>query len=260
MNEVLMPVEVCTPISVCLWECPENMRGTGSNTTESLPCCMIAATYEVCTTVMVWIPGSGEGGGTGTGTGGTSGGGSGSYTPPPCPTGTITPENVTNPCGQGWTPTGGTGTGGLPPTPEPIDSMLARYSKAIKDTAVYIYDNLSQPNNIEYAFSGIWYNNEVKVFERTTNNDSINVMPKVMIGNLVLLFIWHSHVSTNIDISERSTFSPSDIDMLRHVRCLKQNFVSFADCRNKRYALVITDVTKASNFFNSHDYDQIEGL
>jgi hypothetical protein len=33
VNEVLMPVEVCTPISVCLWECPENMRGTGSNTT-----------------------------------------------------------------------------------------------------------------------------------------------------------------------------------------------------------------------------------
>jgi hypothetical protein len=48
------------------------------------------------------------GGGTGTGTGGTGGtsggsGGTGGTTPPECP-GTVTPDNVTNPCGPGWNP------------------------------------------------------------------------------------------------------------------------------------------------------------
>jgi hypothetical protein len=129
MNEVLMPVEVCTPISVCLWECPENMRGTDSNTTESLPCCMIAATYEVCTTVMVWISGSGEGG-TGTGTGGTTTGGSGGtgYIPPECP-GTVTPDNVTNPCGPGWNP--------VPPDPGE-DPCITANAAAKKIDSVYI--------------------------------------------------------------------------------------------------------------------------
>lgn len=200
-----------------------------------------------------YLPDPGSMGGTGTPGGGNYIEG---WSPPPNPCGTVSQRGgAIQVCESSWVV-----IDDLPYAEDPVDSLLKKYSRALKDTAIYIYDHLSQPANIEYAISGIWYDNQIKPFERTTDNDSINVRPKVMIGNIPLLFIWHSHVSQSNDISERSTFSPSDIDMLRHVRCLKKNFISFADCRNKRYALVITDVAKASAFFNSHDIDQIESL
>jgi hypothetical protein len=213
---------------------------------------------DFCTNFWVQEGGSGPGP-LGSGDGG---GGGGNAPPsgvpwwelPPCPAlprGIKT--DIVTPCMLGWVLVNNP----IPPIPEPIDSMLARYSRTIKDTAIYIYDNLSQPNNVEYAFTGILYNGQVTVIERTTNNDSLQVFPKVMIGNLTLLFTWHSHVSRSVDLSERGSFSPDDIDMLRNVRCLKQKFTSFADCRNKRYSLVITDVAKATAFFNTNTTDDI---
>ncbi len=163
------------------------------------------------------------------------------------------PPGCTEAYGSGWVSVEESG----PPPSEPTDSLLARYSRAIKDTAIYIYDNLSQPPNKEYAFTGILSNGQIRVVERTTNGDSLQVFPKLMIGNVVILFTWHSHVSRSSNLADRSTFSHADIDMLRHIRCLKQNFVSFADCRNKRYALVIEDITKAKAFFNTNDLDSI---
>jgi hypothetical protein len=207
-----------------------------------------------------WEETGGSGGGTGGtgGTGGSGGGSGGGNTPPNCG-GPITNSKgmILEGCQPGWNPGGGGGTP-PPPPPDPIDSLLARYSRAIKDTAVYIYDNLSQPFNIEYAFTGTLQNGQIVPIEIRTNNDSIQVIPKVMIGRTILLFTWHSHVSRSINIAERGSFSPADIDMLRNVRCLTQGFVSFADCRDKRYALVVTDAVKATIFFNSNDVDAID--
>lgn len=216
--------------------------------------------YEICTDYWFFDNGGGGGGGTSGGGSTSGGGGSGGSSSwpdqPSCPAqpkGYVTNLQISDPCSPGWVPI----QDPIIRVIEPIDSMLARYCRAIKDTAIYIYDILSKPNNVEYAITGILYNGQVSVIERRTNNDSLQVFPKVMIGNLNLLFTWHSHVSRSSDLSQRGSFSPSDIDMLRNVRCLKQNFTSFADCRNKRYSLVITDVVKATAFFNSNTTDDI---
>lgn len=188
--------------------------------------------------------------------GGGSGGGGGNEgpPPPPCET-TALKASLQNNCGPGWVPIDDPVTN--PPQQDPVDSILKSYSRVIKDTAIYIYDNLSKPRNVEFAFTGIQFNNSIVVIQRKTDNDSTNVVPEVMINNLILLFTWHSHVSTSLDITVRGSFSPMDIYMLSNVRCLKQNFVSFADCRNKRYALVITDLAKAKAFFDANDYNDI---
>ncbi|MBS1760481.1 MAG: hypothetical protein JST23_10195, partial [Bacteroidetes bacterium] len=193
----------------------------------------------------------GEGSGAG-GNGGSGSGGGG--TPPNCTPGHHRSAQYP-PCEPGWEPL--EDEGGNPLPPEPIDSLLAKYSRAIRDTAIYIYDNLSKPYNIEYSFTGTLQNGQIIPIEIRTNNDSLFVIPKVMIGRVPLLFIWHSHVSLNSDTRERGCFSPDDINVLRNVRCLSQGFISFVDCRDKRYALVISNVTKATTFFNNTNYEQL---
>jgi hypothetical protein len=201
-----------------------------------------------CTTTWVYFPD------------GTGGGGGDGWTPPdPCDgKGMARQPELPEGCGGnntgGWTPVGLD----EPQAPEPIDSLLARYSRALKDTAVFIYDNLSQPGNIEHAITLVEENGRYLPKYLRTNNDSSFVIPHVMIGREVLRATWHSHVSRNPDSTARDTFSPDDIDLLRNVRCLTQNFVSFADCRDKRYALVINDVTKAQRFFNANNVDSID--
>jgi len=250
--------EECLQFIVC--GSPNSSYCTGPNGCDYLNCVAdpdVCGILEICWEHEIGGGGSGNppGGGGGNPPGGGGSGNPPGGDPPPCGTGKSQRTSLVSPCGPGWVPIPVPGGGSSPP--EPIDSLLARYSRAIKDTAIYIYDNLSQPNNIEYAFTGIQANGQIAVIERRTNNDSIQVIPMVMIGNLTLLFTWHSHVSTSTDLTKRGSFSPDDIDMLRNVRCLKQNFISFADCRNKRYALVITDVGKAIAFFNNNDYYKI---
>jgi hypothetical protein len=94
-GHLLMPVEICSPFSVCLLPCApvvlHGFRNQGINISSSLSiCCAIEANYEICTTVMVYIPSGGEGGSGGTGGGGTSGGGTGGpiWIPPLPPNGT----------------------------------------------------------------------------------------------------------------------------------------------------------------------------
>jgi len=249
----------CTEIYYCGTPWAEECIGPGGCDYDTgCPTGQCFLYYADCTCILGC---SGGGGGTyGDPPPGSGGGGGG--TPPP-PESNCQPPVVNrgadaplpgSGCPPGWVPNPPPGN---PPPPEPVDSLLNRYSRALKDTAIYIYDNLSQPNNVEYALTGIWQDNQVKIIERRTNGDSLQVFPKVMIGNLILLFTWHSHVSRSAELADRGSFSPNDIEMLRHVRCLKQNFISFADCRNKRYALVITDLTKATLFFNNNTKENI---
>ena len=248
---ILSPVTICTPYRLCHPPC------LAFRTSEiGEPVCCFPTYHTFCTTFWVddgWIPVNGGQGG-----GDPSGGGSdGGYTPPNCPGGVGRPT-IYDPCTSGWYPIPLAGE--EPPTGDPIDSLLARYSRALRDTAVYIYDNLSQPNNIEHALTGVMESGLIKIIERRTNNDSTIVIPQLNVGRLLVIFVWHAHVSRSGNLSERRSFSSSDIELLRHFRCLRQDFVSFADCRNKRYALVISDATKATAFFNSHDPYAIESL
>ncbi len=246
---------VCYQVGACIEA--TTIRGTTSSSCSSNS---YWVEWTECYDTWIWVNTGGYGGGSGSGGSGSGTGGGGNCTincggtPPECQPIAVRGMNANPDCEPGWTPIPDPPP---PPAPEPIDSILNRYSRAIRDTAIYIYDNLSQPNNVEYALTGIWQDNQVKIIERRTNNDSIQVFPKVMIGNLVLLFTWHSHVSRSLNLADRGSFSPDDIDMLRNVRCLKQNFVSFADCRNKRYALAITDVTKAAAFFANNNRENI---
>lgn len=210
--------------------------------------------YQAQQCTMIWSLGAGEGWWPWENGGG--GGAGGGYNPPECQGNQQRGSTLPGCPPRGWRPR----NNNPPPVTEPVDTLLKRYSRALKDTAVYVYDNLSQPNNVEYALTGVWQDNQIKIIERRTNNDSLQVFPKVMIGNLTLLFTWHSHVSGSVNLSDRGSFSSDDIDMLRNVRCLKQNFISFADCRNKRYAFVITDVAKASLFFANHSREDILDL
>lgn len=216
------------------------------------PVCITITWSDVNSVVCFSQEVSGTGGGTGA-TGGSGGSSGGSNNPPECG-GIATKSSVQDGCQTGW----GTGYNG-PPASEPPDSLLNRYSRAIRDYAIQVYDNFSAPNNKEYAFTGVFENDQIVPKELTTNNDSLYVIPKVFIRGIVL-FTWHSHVSRSLDPTVRGSFSDADIQMLRSVRCLQQNFVSFADCRNKRYAFVITDVTKAKAFFDSHSDDEISAL
>ncbi len=248
---------------ICWTEFQDKHEGQLHGCYPGQPDCNEYNEVEVCATVS-WEGGGGAGGTGGGGTGGTggTGGGGGGGTgggddddiPPDCGTASFAGSGSTSnllPCDPGWMPGGG---GSTPPPDEPIDTLLKKYSRAIKDTAVHIYDVLSKPANIEYAFTGVSINNQITVKHVKTNGDSLAVIPHVMIGHEILLFTWHSHVSKDGNIAKRGSFSPADIDMLRNVRCLTPKFVSFADCRNKRYALVITDVVKAKAFFNNNDY------
>lgn len=250
---ILTPITVCTPYTIC-GQCLAFR--TASMAGPEFCCFPREATF--CSTFWIedgWTP---VGGGTGGGEPGGGGSDGGAYTPPNCG-GEGGRPNVYEPCTSGWYP--------IPipgddlPSPDPTDSILARYSRAIKDTAVYIYDNLSQPNNIEHALTGWLDNNVVKIYDVRTINDSLNAEPNLMFGQRVnVIFIWHSHVSRSANPAQRGSFSPSDIDMLRTPRILKQGFVSFADCRNKRYALVITDVDKAQTFFANNNFEKIDSL
>jgi len=256
---ILTSINICTPYRICQTGGCLAFRTNGGIDRE--PVCCYPSYHTVCTTLWIedgWIPASGGSGGGEPGGGGGGGNDGGFYTPPTCEGGSGRP-NLVEPCTTGWYP--------LPlpseitPLPDPTDSILARYSRAIKDTAIYIYDNLSQPNNEEYTLTGWLDNDLIKVYDVRTIHDSISVQPNLMFGQRVsVVFIWHSHVSRSDNPAQRGSFSPYDIDVLRTPRILRQDFISFADCRNKRYALVIKNVAKARAFFNSHTLEDLETL
>jgi integrase len=57
--------------------------------------------------------------------------------------------------------------------------------------------------------------------------------------------------------TKRSKPIPIVVIVTDNPRALTQDFISFADCRNKRYALVISDVAKAKLFFKNNTFQDI---
>ncbi|HEX4877269.1 MAG TPA: hypothetical protein VFV31_11405, partial [Chitinophagaceae bacterium] len=103
-NNILTPIEVCTNVHIPYGACSTPWAEKCIPTCDECIICTAVVILTYCWTEYI-DDGSGGGNGTG-GTGGTGGGGNGSTTPPECPgTPTARTEDVTNPCGPGWTPT-----------------------------------------------------------------------------------------------------------------------------------------------------------
>ncbi|MBK6937672.1 MAG: hypothetical protein IPH18_12900 [Chitinophagaceae bacterium] len=257
LTELLMPVEVCTPVTVCLLECPPELHGFRPGLTETLPCCLVQATYSFCTTVMVYIP-SGDGGDGGSGSGGTGtppsgGGGGGGLTPGDC--GGVAPQaliETADPCTSGWGPV----NPDEPPVTEPVDTMLARYSRIFNSTADSIFA-LSNSNNEEWGHILVQNaSNNVYPKNCTTSHDPGYVKQnRSILNGEIIIGELHTHPDPSPNPLNRSAPSGADLAPLRINS--KQNYTVFVDCGNVRYALVIENVSLSRSFFASNPVDLI---
>lgn len=207
--------------------------------------------------------GGGTGGGTG-GTGGSGGGGSGSggSTPPDCNS-PVQPfagrSNFVDPCTGGWEPIpieDEPGGGGSTP-PEPIDSMLARYSRAIKPRTDSLLTK-SLLHNWEHSMIIVKNGDSIYLKNEKTSQDSLSTeVDFTLSANEVLLGYIHCHSSASSNINDRSAPSGSDVKYLRER--IVTNFVQMTECGNTGYALVIEDPQKAKTFLDSltrYDLDE----
>lgn len=188
---------------------------------------------------------------------GGGGGSPGEGAPPNCTPIAVRGTSANPNCLPGWQPVPPPGNN---PPPEPIDSILSKYSRKFRPKGDSIYNNHSLPGNKEYFFAGAknFTTGDTAILNIRTDNDSTSVTPILLVPYHFLIFIWHSHVSASSNPADRRSFSPMDINYLRNLSCLKLNFASFADCGNKQYALVITDLAKAQAFFAANNRRQIE--
>lgn len=168
------------------------------------------------------------------------------------------------PCGGGGGGTGvGSGGGWIPIVPDenqwfdsPPDSALIKASLAINKLADSIYSQLSVPNNWEYMFPIFGNNDNITTGIVRTDQQENSVTPKNMIkSGWQTIGMWHGHQGKGAETA-RMPHSHADIDYLRRHAGTK-NFISFVDCGNKRFALIITDVVKAKQFFINNNELQI---
>ncbi|MFD2918181.1 hypothetical protein ACFS6H_00590 [Terrimonas rubra] len=199
------------------------------------------------------LPNPGEGGGT---------------NPPgpgnPCGGGRIIGARLP-PCGGGGGGTGGGSGGGgwIPIVPDENqwsgntpDSALIKASLAINKLADSIYKQLSVPNNWEYMFPIFGKNENITTGMVRTDQQENSVTPKNMVKpGWQTIGMWHGHQGNGAETA-RMPHSHADIDYLRRHAATK-NFISFVDCGNKRFALIITDVVKAKQFFVNNNELQI---
>ena len=190
----------------------------------------------------------GAGGGNGTGGGGSgTGGGGGTPPPPECQPVANKGNNVTPPgegCPPGWFP-----PPPPPPQPELIDSMLARYSRAIKPrTDSLLTKSLLQ--NWEHSMIIVKNGGSIYLKNEKTSQDSLSTEVDFTLSlNEIILGYIHCHSSASSNINDRSAPSGSDVIFLRER--LIANFVQITECGNAGYALVIEDPLKAKTFLDS---------
>lgn len=174
---------------------------------------------------------------------------------PQCP---VAPRMATegpnlDPCAPGWVPIPIT----TPPPTEPIDSLLARYSRAIKPRTDSL---LAKSLLLNWEHSMIIVNNGSSIYLRNekTSQDSLSTEVNFSLspGEVLLGYI-HCHSSASSNMNDRSAPSGSDVKYLREK--LTNNFVQMTECGNAGFAMVIEDITKARIFLDAitkYDLDE----
>lgn len=215
---------------------------------KSIPCQCGAVYSTVCTTVWMNIGGAGGSGGGGSGGGG--GGGSNWENENPCK---VIPE-INDPCN-------GSGSGGWDPvnSPQyppigPVDSILAKTSVVVNLQSDSLLAVSLSNHNSEYSVTIVMKDGVIYTKNVHTENDSMGLRPDLRLApGEVLLGYFHTHPRANI--LDRSAPSHGDIDNLRLT--ITENFISYIECGNVRYALVVEDVVKAKAFFRTHNANKL---
>ncbi len=196
-----------------------------ARTTGDWPYCLFYA-FDICTTYYYFDSHDREGGGGGGPDPGSGGGG-----------------------GGGWQPDPGTNL-----APVPIDSLLKKYSIAINPKAAELMSTSLANHDWEYTTTIVVKDGVIYPKNDHTDRDSMGSYPVLTLAaGEILLGYLHTHPRANE--LDRSAPSDGDIDALR--RNLSQNFVSFIECGNVRYALVVEDPTKAAAFLRNNPYRKL---
>lgn len=199
------------------------------------------------------VTGGGTGGGSGGSSGGGGTGGGGSGNPPNCQPTAVRGANANPNCDPGWQPVP---TPPPPPVPEPIDTLLKKLSIFINNYSDSIY-NLSLNQRAEYSFTIVDSNNDVfDTMHVHTNGAGIAVVPNYNVyGGRRLRAVWHSHTgdstSAITDTTVRSGPSGDDVGNLFDLLYKQPPVPVFTECGNVRYALIVTDPSKANNWFRT---------
>lgn len=215
--------------------------------------CFLTESYCSCVSNCSGGSGATGGGGSGTGGGGSdTGGGGGTPPPPECQPVANKGNNVTPPgegCPPGWNP-----PPPPPSPPEPIDSMLARYSRSINSTADSIFA-LSMANNYEeWGFPFVQKNGLVYPKRCTTiHNIQMVILDRYKDVGETIMGELHTHPDPSPNPLSRSAPSGDDLETLNINSRL--NYTVFVECGNVRYALVIENVSLARAFLGINPTD-----
>ncbi len=229
-GKLTIAVQECVLWDVCI---PYLFAREASSRMNENDLCYQEYQLEICTAYYYELP---------SGSSGTSDGGGGSWNDNPCRN---YPANGSNPCGESppvWTPVP------VLEDTEPIDSLLARTSRAINAKAAELI-SLSQANqHWEYVATIVKKDSLIYTKNARTDRDSTFSTPNLSLANGELLMgTIHTH-STTIS-TDKSAPSHGDIyDLRRH---LVKHYISFVECGDVRYALVIEDVPKAANYLKN---------
>lgn len=188
---------------------------------------------EICTTYYYDLLG---------GQPGIGSGGSGGWNDNPCRN---HPAGSGNPCGDAppaWTPVP------ILDDVEPVDSLLARTSRAINTKADELIALAQANRHWEYVATIVRKDSLIYAKNERTDRDSTYSTPNLSLASgEILMGTIHTH-STTLP-NDKSAPSHGDLyDLKRH---LVKNYLSFVECGDVRYALVIEDVAKAAIYLKT---------
>jgi hypothetical protein len=188
--------------------------------------------------------GGGGGEGSGSGEGGGGGGGSGGNCNVPFYIFRVNPCSIVP-----------------PPDTTSVITKLKNYSLAINRTADSVFQLSMIVPQKEYAFILV-KNNQNTIYPKNIKNDNDPDAVTVnwfLQNNETLLAQWHSHQDASTNLNDRPGPSHDDIIALNaHGHQTKLHFVSFVDCGNVRFAIVIEDPIKANTFFRNVNFGNFD--
>lgn len=156
-----------------------------------------------------------------------------------------------NLCDPGWIPV----PDPLTYPPETIDSMLARYSRAINVTADSIFA-LSMNSSIkeEWGFPFVQKGNDIYAKRCTTIHETdMVILDRYKDVGEVIMGELHTHPDSSPNPLNRSAPSGDDLETFNINSRL--NYTLFVECGNVRYSLVIENVALARAFLANHPTD-----